>query len=371
MEPWAAEPDIALLRAIVEAIPDTIYVKDSQGRYRLINAAGAQIAGRPVEMILGHTDHDLFDQDAATAIEASDRTILTTGAASTHEDRTSIQGATRVYLTTKTPYRDAAGQIIGIIGISRDITDRKQAEDALARRAAQLAEAQRLAHLGSWEWELATNQLTWSDEHYRIFGLEPRAAPLPADAGLERIHRDDVARVQAILESSRRTGEPYETEFRVVRPDGELRVVHSRGTMLRDETGRPEQLMGTAQDITERKQVEGALRDSQQVAARLEGVTLAAREMAHLLNNALATPMAAIDLLKEQAALPPHLRGLLDQAASSLRDARQSIRQFQQVVRVETKDSIIGPMLDLARSVQPDGPPTASVGDGRPASDGV
>jgi PAS domain S-box-containing protein len=490
MEPWAAEPEIGLLRAIIEAIPDAIYVKDLQGRYRLINAVGAQRVGRPVETILGQTDHDLYDHDAAAVIQAIDRTILATGVASTHEDRTSSKGATRVYLTTKSPYRDAAGQVIGVIGISRDITEREQAEaaqqsseerfrlalegspvilyrqdtelrhtwvynpqhgftpeavlgktdaelvrpedaaiqaamkrrvletgvgvravvcltvgvetayydmtieplrgppgeiigitgaatdvtvlkraeQALARREAQLAEAQQLAHLGSWEWDVATNRFNWSDEHYRIFGVDPQVGPLTRALVEAPIHPDDVGRVRALFESSLRTGEPFETEFRVVRPDGEVRIIHSRGAVLRDAAGQPERIIGTAQDITERTHVEAELHDSQQAAARLEGIQLAAREMAHLLNNALAMPVAAIDLLQQQAKVPPHLRRMVDKAATSLQDAKLCIQHFQQVVRVETKDTVVGPTLDLARSVQPDGPQTDAGGAGRAAS---
>lgn len=95
-----------------------------------------------------------------------------------------------------------------------------------------------------------------------------------------------------------------------------------------------------------------ALRQSRQVEARLDGVRLAGRELAHLLNNALVMPVAVVDLLQQQAAAPAHLRPMVDEAASSLAEIRRCIEQFQQVVRVETKETIVGPALDLERSVQ-------------------
>jgi methyl-accepting chemotaxis protein len=116
------------------------------------------------------------------------------------------------------------------------------------------------------------------------------------------------------------------------------------------------------QTLGERERIEAALRHSQQAEGRLEGVSLAAREMAHLLNNALAMPVGAIDLLQQEPTVPPRLRRMVDQAATSLQDIKRLIKQFQQVVRVETKETIVGPALDLARSVQANGQQTAAEG---------
>jgi PAS domain S-box-containing protein len=213
--------------------------------------------------------------------------------------------------------------------------------------------------------DCASNRLSWSDEHYRIFGVDPRVGPLTRAQVETAIHPDDIERVRAIVESSLRTGQPYEMEFRVVRPDGEVRIIYSRGTVLRDAASRPERMLGTAQDITDRKQAEAVLHDSQQAEIRLEGVSLAAREMAHLLNNALAMPVGAIELLQQEPTVPPHLRRRVDQAARSLREIKRLIQQFQQVVRVETKETIAGPALDLVRSIHSNGQQTEE-GDPRP-----
>jgi CheY-like chemotaxis protein len=112
------------------------------------------------------------------------------------------------------------------------------------------------------------------------------------------------------------------------------------------------------QALKRQTQTEAALRAALQEVARLEGVSLAARELAHLLNNVLAMPVGVIDLLQEHAAVPPHLRPLVDQAAASLTDATERIQQFQQGVRVATKDTIVGLALDLERSVRPSGAPS-------------
>jgi integral membrane sensor domain MASE1 len=110
--------------------------------------------------------------------------------------------------------------------------------------------------------------------------------------------------------------------------------------------------MALAAAVLERQHAEEARRATKHMEGRLEGVTLAGREMAHLLNNALAMPVAAIDLLQQQATLPPHLCTMVAQAADSLALAAEHVRQLQQVEQVETKDTVVGPALDLARSVR-------------------
>jgi PAS domain S-box-containing protein len=141
----------------------------------------------------------------------------------------------------------------------------KETLEGLRRSEANFAEAQRVAHVGYWERDLGTDYLTWSDETYRIFGLTPRAGEVVSLAeAVERIHPDDrqiwgQAAAEAVRGESR-----YELEYRIIRPNGELRIVHSQGDLTRDASGRPRSMFGTIQDITERKRVEEALRDSEE-----------------------------------------------------------------------------------------------------------
>src|SRR5262249_1046303 len=122
-----------------------------------------------------------------------------------------------------------------------------------------LEEAQRLAHVGYWEHDPETDGLTWSDETYRIFGLQPQAQSLNLTQLSALIHPEDQQiMVQAVAEALR-GGRRYEVEYRVVRPNGEVRLVHSQGDVRRDESGRPRHMFGTVQDITERKQAERRL----------------------------------------------------------------------------------------------------------------
>jgi PAS domain S-box-containing protein len=118
-----------LLQAVIEGTTDAVYVKDRQGRYLMINTAGAGFLGKTVTEVLGKQDWELFSAATALTIVQSDHRIMATGEVETYEDVGTAAGVTRTYLTTKGPYRDAKGSILGVIGISREISESKLAEE--------------------------------------------------------------------------------------------------------------------------------------------------------------------------------------------------------------------------------------------------
>jgi PAS domain S-box-containing protein len=132
----------------------------------------------------------------------------------------------------------------------------------LRESEARLEEAQRIANLGYWERDLATNRITWSDETYRIFGLSKEGIEFAALQAL--IHPEDRQKMLRATTEAERGGPRYDVEYRVVRPSGEMRVVHSQGDVKRDESGRPERIFGILQDVTERKRAEAEVRASEQ-----------------------------------------------------------------------------------------------------------
>jgi PAS domain S-box-containing protein len=150
-----------------------------------------------------------------------------------------------------------------IQSIVRDISERKRVEEVLKKSEYALAEAQRIAHIGSWELDHVDNRLTWSSEIYRIFGLLPQEFNATYEGFLDVIHPDDRMRVDAAYADSVRTGQPFDIIHRIIRKtDGELRYVHEMCEHTRDASGKIIRSLGIAHDITESKMYEDALAES-------------------------------------------------------------------------------------------------------------
>ncbi|MEG4497398.1 PAS domain S-box protein [Microcoleus sp. F10-C6] len=164
------------------------------------------------------------------------------------------------------PTRSENGEIV-FCGVLFDITDRKVAETAIRNSQRQLQEAQALAHVGNWELDAATGTITWSEELFRIFGLEPAAfAPNLAEQ-VALIHPEDLELWRTQIQRGLETGIPFDFDLRLCRPDGTLRHLNALGRAETDASGKVLKLFGTALDITDRKVAEAALR---QAAAELE-----------------------------------------------------------------------------------------------------
>ena len=145
-----------------------------------------------------------------------------------------------------------------------DFTERKRAvNEELRKNEFRLEEAQRIAHFGWWERDFSTNRVLLSDELCRIFGVQPADIPEWHQRWLNLIHPEDRSRVAEAAATALRGGPRYDVEYRVVRPDGAVRVVHSRGDVTRDDAGKPLRQFGVLQDITELRQAERELRASE------------------------------------------------------------------------------------------------------------
>jgi PAS domain S-box-containing protein len=165
----------------------------------------------------------------------------------------------------------ANGIPVRMRGVALDVTDRKRAEEEINRREAQLVEAQRVAQVGSYEWDIRDNKVYRSEQLCAIFGVPSNEFEATFEGYLQRVHPQDRSTTKSIIEEAFRRRAPFDFEERIVRPDGAVRVLHSRGHWISDAAGEPLRLLGTCQDITLRKQSEDQLRRSEerfQIVAR-------------------------------------------------------------------------------------------------------
>ena len=159
------------------------------------------------------------------------------------------------------PIFDVNGNVVQVIEYSLDITERKQATEAMQKSEASLTNAQRIAKLGNWDWDIENNELIWSDEIYRIFGLKPQEFGATYDAFLNYIHPDDRIFVQKSVDEALYEKKPYSIEHRIVLHDGTERIVHEQAEVTFDKDGKPIYMSGVVHDITEQKQLENDLKE--------------------------------------------------------------------------------------------------------------
>jgi PAS domain S-box-containing protein len=202
----------------------------------------AQVLGRPL------TAFWVEPQAAAAMIETLHRQGVGSGELEAVRD----DGGRFVAELRAGLIRDAAGRPTHLVAAFIDVTERHRVQAALRHSQETYARAEAIAHIGSWDWDIVSGELRWSDEIYRIFGQTPQAFGATYQAFLDTIHPADRQRViNAVNASVADARVPYSIEHRIVRPDGEVRVVHEQGKVYRDEAGRPVRMIGTVQDITE------------------------------------------------------------------------------------------------------------------------
>lgn len=254
-----AEDSLRIFKESVENSSDAVGMSTPEGKHYYQNRAFDELFG-PV----GENPPETLFADPAVGHEVF-RTIMAggqwTGEVQMHaKDRRILDIFLRAYAN-----KDESGRITALLGIHTDITERKRAEDALRDSRDQMARAQEMAHLGSWELDLAKDELAWSDEVYRIFGLAPQEFAGTYDAFLDHVHPEDRAAVDAAYWTSVRDGSAaYELDHRIVREGTrEIRWVHEKCTHVRDARGKVVRSIGMVLDITERKQAEDALQESE------------------------------------------------------------------------------------------------------------
>ncbi len=264
-------------RRILEAANDGIWVIDADGRTTFTNDKLCGILGYCAAELSVMSVLDVLDTAGKELAEA--RFDRRRRGVSEHVEYEVIRkdGARLAVRLSASPLYDDEGGYRGSVGVLSDISQRRQIEGALRLREQQLAEAQQVAHLGSWEWDMATNVVTWSDETYRLFGLEPQEFGATYEGYLAHLHPEDREMVNAQVTAAIETGS-FGFDHRVQRGDGGVRWIRSRGQVVRDAAGTPLRMHGTGHDITEAKRAEAALREAAARYRMLQVMAVAANE---------------------------------------------------------------------------------------------
>jgi diguanylate cyclase (GGDEF)-like protein/PAS domain S-box-containing protein len=245
-------------RTLMEQIVEPIYLYDAETKQVLeSNAAFRSLMGFSEEELLGMRIYDFIDHDRDN-IDQHVRRSLKEKRRHIGERRYRRKEGSVILVDTSASVIYYGGRT-ALCAISRDITASKQAEETVRRSEARLAEAQRLARLGGWEWDVQTDEISWSDEVYRIYGLAPQSVVPSFQRFMEVVHPDDRRLIEGVIDGALNAQRPYDLEHRISRPDGEVRWVHRRAEVVRGEGGEPLRMVGTVHDITERKALEERL----------------------------------------------------------------------------------------------------------------
>ncbi|WP_156774640.1 EAL domain-containing protein [Alkalilimnicola ehrlichii MLHE-1] len=261
-------PGGAMREQLLESLAEGVFSVDAEGNFTFLNRAACRLLGLADEQVALRANHQEWalhsgpDSQPLPPRSSPIDQVLRTGCVLKgcelrfrHSD-----GHPVPVLVNAAPLYGEEGRIAGAVVSFQDVRERQVAREALERREAELAEAQQIAHLGSWVSDFVRNEIRWSDEVYRIFGLTPGEWGGTEAAFMEAVHPEDRARVrQAIDESMRPNGPPYDIEHRIQRPDGSVRIVHQKGTVAFDADGRPLRMAGVVHDITEMREAERRL----------------------------------------------------------------------------------------------------------------
>jgi PAS domain S-box-containing protein len=257
------------LRLVIDTIPTMAWSLRPDGVVDFLNQPWMDYAGLSLEEYVKDPTGPIHPEDIPRVIE---KWLAQKAVGEGYEDEMRLRradGEYRWFLVRTAPLRDEQGNLVKWYGVSIDIEDRKRAEEALKESQRRLEEAQRIAHVGHWDRDLETGLITWSDEIYRILGLPLEERYSPRTEWLDVAHPQDRQRLSLALEEMQRGIRRFDLEFRIVRPSGEVRFLHSQGDVIHDERGRPLHRFGTAQDITERRSVEDELKKEKEILEKI------------------------------------------------------------------------------------------------------
>jgi PAS domain S-box-containing protein len=336
-------------RALSENSPDVIVRYNRQGRRIYVNPEFERVNRLSSQEVLGKTPIELSTELAPMASVFTEK--LMAAMASGKIDKIDLlwtkDGKPMCWFVRIVPEFDTNGMVVSALTIWNDISERKQAEAALSKTTDRLNEAQRIGHIGSWELDILNNLLTWSDEIYQMFEIDPKQFGASYEAFLNAIHPDDREKVDFAYSNSLKTNTPYSIDHRLLFADGRIKYVQEQCETFYDCDGKPIRSVGIVQDITDRKKAEEEIQKlnqklEQRVSERTAQLEAANKELeafAYSVSHDLRAPLRSIDGFSQ---------ALLDEYQDKVGEQG---RTYLQRVRVATQRmaQLIDDMLNLSR----------------------
>jgi PAS domain S-box-containing protein len=352
-----ADVNQARLAAIVQSSDDAILSKTLEGIITSWNKGAERLYGYTEAEVIGKHVSMLSPPELPADIPMIMSTLQRGEQIQHHETVRMRKDGSRLDISVSvSPIHDAAGNVIGASAIARDVTAQKVAAAELARERANLHDseqrlqfAQRAANMGSWEWNIKTGNLWWSERISPMHGYKNEALPPSFENWIHAIWPEDRERVQEAVRSAIEKRGDYELEYRTQWPDGTLHWIVARGQVLSDEKGDPEKMIGIGMDVTERKAAEETLRKTEKLAAtgRL------AASIAHEINNPLEAVTNLLYLLRKNPSLDEKGRRHLSLAEQELERvahiSKQTLGFYRQVASPSRVD--VASTLDSVLSV--------------------
>ncbi|MDH5680020.1 MAG: PAS domain-containing protein, partial [Spirochaetota bacterium] len=246
----------SLIESLIVLSPDKTIVSVNPAALKLLEYQVDDLVGRNMESILNkdypennHCIEELVNNGVSHNVEV----IYSTS-----------EGKKVPVLFSGSVIKDQDGNVEGIVCVAQDITSRKAMEESLKASQDSFARAQQIANLGNWDWNITNNELYWSDEIYHIFGLKPGEFHPSYEMFIESVHPEDREMLEGLINRAVQENEVYSVDHRIVLPDGDIRVVHEQGEVYYTDSNKPYRMVGTVQDITERRRVEEELHKYQE-----------------------------------------------------------------------------------------------------------
>ncbi len=342
----AAEQAAAQLAAIVASSSDAIIGKTLDGVVTSWNTAAERIFGyTPTEMV-GQPIFRLIPEE----LHGAERDLLDAigrgeQVAFSEAERIRKDGQ-RVHIAASvSPIRDARGRVIGAASIKRDVTERKQAAEALQRSQERLRLALSAARMGTWQWDVASNTLAWDEQLHALYGVEAGQRVTQYEHFIGRVHQDDREFVAASVRRALEEEGGLDYEFRIVLPDGRVRWLADQGRVIRDHKGHPLYMTGVCLDTTERKLIEERLRQAQ----RMDSVGQLAGGIAHEANNMMSVVLGCADYVLQRTDLPEPVREDVDQIWKA---ATRTAGITQQLLAFSRRQVLQPQVLDLNATIR-------------------